>query len=498
MTLILLRLVVSITVLDDNRAGSGAVTGEILVTCSSERIPGEEGILVMRTLMCLLAVCVLGQNSSQAANAESFLLAADLAEGDTSQVEVTLEVGGDLLFTAVGGETKKMPLTVAGHVHYLEQLLAWSSEPDVALRSYREYQTATATIQIDDAGMPRELPSAKQKMFAEVRDAQATLAGADSPLTRDEFDLVNLVGNSLALNRLLPGREMSEGDGWDHDTAAIGSLLGMDHVAVCEVRSVVTGNVNRQVQIRLAGTVHGTIDGAPTEMQLRGAYLFHQDQQRINKFNLAIQEQRTASQIVPGLDVVAKVSVTVKPSNAEPSDKVRAEARDTTQPLSNHLRYEAPSRGYQFHHDPAWYVTSEPSDLVSLGCLQQGNSTAYCKVSTLPARSEGHQTTLEQFEGDIRQSLGDNLETVSASTEWTTEQGHECLGVVAQGQVEGVPIEWRYYLIASPGLPRVSLAVTIEQSQLETFNDADRQLVESMELLASPTTAQKPSNQSTR
>jgi len=451
----------------------------------------------MRSLLCCLLLSICGVTPGvltpcYGADEARFLLAAEIPDGETSTVTVTLEVGGDLIVSEEAG-TKKLPLTVVGELRYTEQLLAWPTDPAAPLRSLRVYETATAKIQVEKSGLERGLPEAKRSIVAEVREGRAILVGAENPLTRDQFDLVNVVGNSLALNRLLPERELAEGESWDHESAAIGALLGMDHVAVCEVRSVVTGSKHQQVQIRLAGTVHGTIDGAPTEMQLRGAYLFHERHKQITKFNLAIKEVRTASQIVPGLDVVAKISLIVQPSTAKLSEafgeNFSAAARDLSQTLAGTLRYEAPQRGYQFLHDRAWYITAEQSDLVSLRSLHGGNQTAHCNVTTLSARSEGHETTLEEFERDVRESLGDNLETVSASTQWKTAQGHDCLGVVALGKVKEVPIEWRYYLITSPGLPRVSLGVTVEQSQIEQFNDADRQMVDSLELIATPATA---------
>lgn len=423
-----------------------------------------------------------------AADDTTFLLAAELAQGDTSRVKVTLDVGGDLIVSDETG-TKKLPLTVTAELRYHEHLLIWSADPTQPARSWRDYQTATAKIQVDEGGLLRELPQAKSSIVAEVRGGHTVLVGTETPLTRDQLDLVNVVGNTLSLNRLLPGRRLAESESWDHGAAAIGALLGMDHVAICEVRSVVTGNVNRQVQIRLAGTVHGTIDGAPTEMQLRGAYLFHEQEKCITKFNLAIKETRTASQVVPGLDVVAKVSVTVRPGAEASTAKFEGPGRDVSKPLANTLLCESTQNGYQFHYDPSWYVTAEQRDLMSLRLQQGGNLTAHCNVTTLPARSKGRETTLEEFERDVRESLSDKLETVSASTQWTTAQGHECLGVVGQGQVEDVPIEWRYYLVASPGLPRVSLAVTVEQSMIKQFNDADRQIIESLELIQKPVTA---------
>ncbi len=448
----------------------------------------------MRCLLScfLITFAIFAADTCVAADKAKYLLAAELSEGDTSEVKVTLELGGEMLLTEENVK-KQLPLTVAAELSYLEQLLTWSADPNAIARSAREYQVATAKVQVEKGGLRRELPAEKRAIVAEVSEGQTHLASIDQPLTRDQFDLLNVVGNSLALNRLLPGRELAEGESWEHDGQAIGALLGMDNVAVCDATSVITGYVNRQVQIRLAGTVHGTVDGAPTEMELRAAYLFNEAKQRITKFNLAIKEKRTASQVVPGLDVVAKVSVTVSATKAKLESVGWEKFADATEPLSHELRYEAPQRGYQFLHDAAWYVIAEQSDRVSLRSLQNGNQTAHCSLSALPARSEGRETTLEEFERDVRRILGEHLQTVSASTNWTTSQGHGCFGVVAQGEIEGVPIEWRSYLISSPDLPRVSLSFTIEQSQLDQFNDADRQIVDSMELLQTAASTAKKS-----
>ena len=456
----------------------------------------------MRSLSWCWLLLLLGiATRTHAADEPTYLLAAEIQEHGSARVAVTLDVGGDLVVTEESG-TKSLPLTVKGELRYLEQMLSWSADKQGTARSLRRYETAEAKIQVDEAGLQRELPASRRLIIADLNEGLSTLSSEASTLTRDEFDLISVVGNSLVLNRLLPDRELAEGENWKHDVDTMKALLGMDHIAVCEVSSVVTGYENRQVQIRLAGTVHGTVDGAPSEMQLRGAYLFHEVHQRITKFNLAIKEVRTANLVVPGLDVVAKVSVTVTPLPAEPSfdliESFGKSARDLEQPVENTLRYEAAKKGYRFLHDPIWYVTAEQSDLVSLRSLQGSNPTAHCNITTLPARSAGRETTLEVFEKDVRETLGDNLKTVSAATEWDTPQGNHCLGVIGQGKVDEVPIEWRYYLIAAPNKPRVSLAFTIEQSQLETFNDADRQLVDTLELLESPATARKSNNETQR
>ncbi len=446
---------------------------------------------------CLLLLAYAAMPATTA-EGTTYLLAAELAKGDASTVKVTVEAGGEMVLYD-GATEPRFPISAKATLQYTEQLQVWSTDSTQLARSIRKYQKASVKIQKDSGGLQRELPESKRLILAELRDGNAVLAGAENPLTRDQYDLINAVGNTLALNRLLPGRALAEGESWDHDASTLGALLDMDNVAVCEVRSVVTGCSHNQVQIRLAGTLHGTVDGAPTELQLRGAYLFHEQHKRITKFNLAIKEERTASQLVPGLDIVAKVSIVVTPLAEVLSENDKFD-EEKSQPLVSTLRYEAPQHGYQFLHDRSWYVTEEKSDLVTLGLLRDGNITAFCNITTLPARSEGRETALEEFERDVRKTIGESLESVSASTRWTSSQGHTCYGVVAQAKVEGVSIEWRYYLIASPGLPRVSMSVSIEQSQIESFQDADKLIVDSVQLLDNLTTdtAVKPTKKITR
>ena len=70
--------------------------------------------------------------------------------------------------------------------------------------------------------------------------------------------------------------------------------------------------------------------------------------------------------------------------------------------------------------------------------------------------------------------------------EWTTPAGHRCLGVFVDGVVNDVDVQWRYYRIAADGMPQTTISVTVEQSVLDRFADADRPLVDSLELLVPP------------
>ena len=127
-----------------------------------------------RSLGCCLLMWVAHSSASSAGEEPAFLLAAELAAGDTSRVTVTLEVGGEMLVDEETG-TKRLPLTVAGELEYTEQLVTWSADPAGVARSLRDYQTATAKIQVDDGGIHRKLPDSQRLIVAEIRDGRSSI-----------------------------------------------------------------------------------------------------------------------------------------------------------------------------------------------------------------------------------------------------------------------------------------------------------------------------------
>ena len=207
--------------------------------------------------------------ADRAGESTKYPLMANVKSGARSDVSVTLDVGGDLLVKDEKAADVKVPMSVAAKFGYHEQILAWPADRSAPSRSLRQYTEARATLKRKN-GQERELPADSRMVVVELAGDGCGASGLDQPLTRDQFDLVgDVVGNTLAIDRLLPNRELAEGEGWDHDGEAIGAFLGMDRVAMCDVRSVVTGEENRQVKIRMGGTVHGTVDGAAAEMELR-------------------------------------------------------------------------------------------------------------------------------------------------------------------------------------------------------------------------------------
>ena len=301
----------------------------------------------MKLLAAVVVVCLAP--SLLVAGEPTYLLKSDLRPGTAAHVKVELQAGGDKLIATEEEESNDFHSK-------LRRTSTTKSKLSPGLRNPRPSRgrfVITTPPRQSSRSMTKPTnvpcPNRANLLLAEVRDGLTNFAGSPATLTREQWDLVNVEANTLAIDRLLPGREVAEGESWDHDAATMGALLCMDHVGVCEVSSVATSETERQVQIRLAGTVDGTVDGTPTEMELRTAYLFHLDEKRITRFNLAIKEVRKPSDLLAGVDVVAKAFVTIDPER-KPLDvpaKVRKLAGQTNTPLPRTLAYESPTKAFR-------------------------------------------------------------------------------------------------------------------------------------------------------
>ncbi|QDT01563.1 hypothetical protein [Adhaeretor mobilis] len=424
--------------------------------------------------------------TAQQASAEKFLLQASNLLGEPSQVTIDLQLGGDLIVPGATEEgptdTKRvLPLSMQGQFSYQEKML----KDGPRARSLRLYEQAQGTEKTDEATIEVKLPKKLNEVVCELRDGRTRMQSCEGLLTREQCDLLDVVGNTLVLNRLLPNREVEEGDTWNTDGKDMAAILGLDNAGICEVSSVVVGEKNDQVQIRMAGSLHGGVDGAALEMEIKGAYLFHLREKRITKINLVVKEKRKIGDATPGLDSTAKLSITVRPTNSDASftkDLLATASALEIEPQGRML-FDSPQRGYRFAHAGNWYVTAGRRDLVSLRLLEGGTKIAHCNVTTLPPRSAGRATKLEQFKQEVKQSLGENINEIEAANEWTSSTGHNCLAVFANGTMKDIEVQWRYYLVADDDVQRVSVVSTVERAQLDKFADADRLIVDSIELV---------------
>lgn len=440
-------------------------------------------------------------------------LTPNINPGDTVRVSIEFEAGGHDLVRpqdaekGTVGEIRKLPMSVSAKLSYDERRLASSAEVapgESHPLAIRYYNSADVTIKVDKGGVKPILADDRRLILVEQTADRPILSCPAGPLSREELDLIDVVGNSTAIDRLLPTEPVAVGDSWKHQAPVMAALLALDSVAVCEVQSILDEFNSKFAKIRLAGIVHGTVDGAATEHEIRAVYLFDRTRRRVARMNLAVREKRSIGDATAGLEGVAKVQMKIEP--ADDSSKLADEGasllQQAKQPLTHNLIQRSAPLGFQVEHDRKWFVISQGRESVVMRRVDPSGLIAQCTLTTLPAKSEGRQTTLEQFQKDVTFALGKNFGELVTARQWQNKLGHYCFEIVARGTVQQVPVEWHYFLVAQDSGHRVSLAVTIEGSMVDRLDAADRALVETLELIPitreTAETAAKPADQTTR
>lgn len=448
--------------------------------------------LRMVWLASLASAVLVGSSLAEATAGDPIDLTPQITANDLAQVTLELAEGGQLLVAASRddeAESKEVSMSVAATLRYEEHRFPPESaqDGDLPTASVRYYNQPEVVIKIDDQGTTPAFSDQRRLITSRYRAGTRQLSSPWGPLSREELDLIDVPGDSLIVDRLLPKTPVADGDTWTSDSALIGALLCLDSVAHCETTCVLDKHNDDFALIKLEGTAMGTVDDATTEVELRGVLLFDRRQRRVTRLNLAAKENRSIGGATRGVDSVSKLRLTIRPIDAPQhlTADVLASLESPGKALPELLRLDARKQGFRVLYDRRWFITARERETVTLRRVEGGDVVAHSTITRLPAKSAERQTTLAEFERDIRRALGKNFGHLVSSRQWTNAFKHRCLEVVVRGSAEDVPVEWHYYLVAPEGDGhRVTVAVTIDGRLIEQLAGADRQLVHALELVS--------------
>jgi hypothetical protein len=407
-----------------------------------------------------------------------------ISPGLTQRVEVDLEVGGHLLVDDQG-DAHKVPMSVVAQLHYDERFLEASAAADKARRAIRYYEKAEAVIKIDKSVFKPRLDDALRLVAAEAMGDRVTLFSLDGPLTREQLDLIDIPATSLMIDALLPSGEVGVGQSWSPADWKLAALLRLDAVGQCDVKCLLASLAEGQARVVMGGAVHGALEGTASEMDVKAVCVYGLNPLRIVSLDLVIQEKRSVGHAGPGLDATARLKLRYSPvdgSSALDADPVSA---DSLQPSAESLWlvHEPPAGNYRVMHDRRWYVTLDESRISALRLIDHGELIAQCQISPLASVSAERMTDLQQFQKEVRYSLGKRFRQFEQARSWEDSLGRSFQRVVVGGDVDGLPIEWRYYLVSGSDGQRMALSFTVEKDLADRLGDADRMLVDSVQWL---------------
>jgi len=400
-------------------------------------------------------------------------------EGDVDQVQVLLEVGGNHRWI-IDGKPEKTSMSVAAEFRYVERTLSLPGGASDAWRSARRYEKAGAVIKSESDPLKPALNPERSLLVVEAAPPTTTIYCPDSPLEREELDLVDILGNTLLYDTLLPIESVSPGASWKLPEPLVVALLGMDSAEQVDVEATLVEVDDAVARFQLGGRVTGTRAGASTRVDLKGKYRLDRSRERIDWFALLLREEREPGFIGPGLDVTVRLQVVVKPrvsSDALSQSDLEALPARSSNELCR-LVYESPGGNWRLLCDRRWYdVSGQDRSTLALRMIDQGQYLAHCNVSLLPERPPEKPVALAEFQADVERALGDRFAEFVEAGQFHSDADYRVFRVVARGTVDDQPKLWTYYLVTARDGRQAALAFCVEGEQVERFGEADQELV---------------------
>ncbi len=118
--------------------------------------------------------------------------------------------------------------------------------------------------------------------------------------------------------------------------------------------------------------------------------------------------------------------------------------------------------------------------------IKQNKIVAQCNITNLIDTEPGKQLTLEGYQADIRQALGESFGQFLESSESLTESGLRMVRIASSGEVEQVPVQWINVHFSNDEGRHVSLVFSMDAANAEIFGAADSQIAGAFEFQAIP------------
>ncbi len=433
---------------------------------------------ISRKFLLVIGVCVGTFRDGVAAEPMLLVAATDANQG--ARVRIVLDVKGDLKLNADGRQVTRVPLTAHGLLTYDQRVLRIGPE---VRRDVRHYREASAQINVGGSSETSSLSSNRRIVVVDCNSQRTTMYSPLGPLAREQLELIEIQGNPMLLDRLLPTSEVDIGDHWRHDDQLVAQLFGLDAIHRNDLTSTLRAVEREIVVIDLSGSLRGAIDGVSSDIEVKAKYHFDRQLRRIRWLAMTIKENRSIGHASPGFEVTARIRTSIDP--AEVASSLRDSALTgldlESEPGSLLLDFVSQQGGFRFLHPRNWQVMVDRHDVAILRMIDRGDLIAQCNASKLPDLPTGKRVSLQGFQADIQRALSKEYGEVVQATQGTSPDGNRILRVVIAGLSSGLPIEWRYYHISNRAGRQVSFVFTMDAKLVERFAEHDEGIIGSFQ-----------------
>lgn len=445
--------------------------------------------MTLRIWMAAL-VCGWGLTALVAAD-EKYTLQEPVDDERVYGVGLRLDVQGKV--QTLGAENKKvdLPLTGTAALSYRERRLLGTGAQAESLRSVRDFENAQVDIEIADEKTQVILPEALKLIVAQGKPSGLESYSLGGMLSAQEVELLSPPTDSLGLVALLPTAAVEVGDEWTPANWVGQFLARLEATTKNDLKCKLASVEKNVAKITFSATVHGAVQGAPSELVITGSIDYDLGVKHITAADVQQTEKRTVGAVSVGLDVSARMRLLRKAAQVGgrvTTPAVLTAAAEDPPTTALLLRFEAPGN-LSMLHARQWHLFKQTEQTSILRLLDDGLFIAQVNMSPIPSAKAGEHTTPEVFLADIRQSLGERLKAISESKVVPTNDRRYIYKVVAEGTVGERPLTWIYYLIADPSGKQASMLVSLDRNLVEKLGPRDGELVQSLRFGPPPVTA---------
>ena len=257
-------------------------------------------------------------------------------------------------------------------------------------------------------------------------------------LSREAMDLLELPGEPLALQALLPADPVEVGGKWTPSPWAVQMLATVEAVQKSEMNCELVSVKGDTATIQRDGSVLGQRYGANTEVKVSGEITFDIKAQLIATAKLTYNIKANIGTVSPGIDARVDTVVTrqITPTEGTLTDKLLESLPISPPRGAEMLAFDAEPWKVQMLHDRRWHlfqaVLEGTSQVVIFRLMENGSLICQSNVAQIPTAAPGQHASLEQFEEDIKTSLGKRFKSLQPHEKIPADNGQIIYRVIAR------------------------------------------------------------------
>ncbi|MCG8650296.1 MAG: hypothetical protein MI861_10715 [Pirellulales bacterium] len=382
----------------------------------------------------------------------------------------------------------KLPLTSKASFDYEERFRlpqgADSGSPVTLAERY--YHQAQSTNRINKTDYQSQLRPSVRDTIVRREQLPEVIYSVEDYFRQEELELLRLPASSVALEQLLPVDPVQPGSRYVPEQAVLVSVLNLTSVEASSVEAEVVSTGEADAKIHFRGKIEGSVEGVPTVLRTVGKLTFDRVMGMCTWLAMAVHETREIGKAEPGFDLSANIQMLRKPIDAPVALPAQPRRIAITAPIpTDRLFVELRSRelGFETLMDRRWRVMQDVPGAAMMRMIDQDRSIAQCDFRPLVSLEAGSQWTLEALQQDVQRMLGEQLRDLLEAEQSLSDGGLRVLRVVAQGVVQGVPIQWIVMHFSDDSSRRLLATFTMEGDNIAEFAGSDVQLAATMRLV---------------